>query len=234
MLDERPVAELVDRLRSSASVFITIGPYHATGSSSGLPETSRKRMPSSPACTVTSSPRSNTISDRSPRVVVDGVVVRARAGVVGEHRHADAEASRNVPEPANTYANAWRVTSTGSVLRAFGGTEMSRYDGSAAIPSTGPRLPQNSPHTTRTCVPSSSVIDGMSRRRHVLVARRRHLQRRRQVGPQLEAVHAALRIALRHLLVDDAAAGRHPLHVARAERAALPRLSPCATVPAST
>jgi hypothetical protein len=34
---------------SSARVFITIGPYHATGSSIGLPETKRKRMPSSPA-----------------------------------------------------------------------------------------------------------------------------------------------------------------------------------------
>ena len=34
---------------SSALVFITIGPYHATGSSIGLPETSRNRMPSSPA-----------------------------------------------------------------------------------------------------------------------------------------------------------------------------------------
>ena len=34
---------------SSACVFMTIGPYQATGSSIGLPETSRKRMPSSPA-----------------------------------------------------------------------------------------------------------------------------------------------------------------------------------------
>jgi len=34
---------------SCACVFITIGPYHATGSSSGFPETSRKRIPSSPA-----------------------------------------------------------------------------------------------------------------------------------------------------------------------------------------
>ena len=41
---------------SSACVFITIGPYHATGSSIGRPETSRKRMPCSPACTTTSSP----------------------------------------------------------------------------------------------------------------------------------------------------------------------------------
>ena len=50
----------------SAWVFMTIGPYHATGSRIGLPETSRKRMPSSPAWTVTSSPRSNRTSERLP------------------------------------------------------------------------------------------------------------------------------------------------------------------------
>src|SRR5229473_8303126 len=51
----------------------------------------------------------------------------------------------------------------------------------------------------------------------VLVARCRHLQRRRQVGPQLEPVHAPLRVALRHFLVENAAPGRHPLDVAGAE-----------------
>src|ERR1700730_8712641 len=49
---------------SCCCVFITIGPYHATGSSSGFPETSRKRIQSLPACTVTSSPRSKSISER--------------------------------------------------------------------------------------------------------------------------------------------------------------------------
>jgi len=34
-------------------------------------------------------------------------------------------------------------------------------------------------------------------------------------------VHTALRIALRHLLMHDAAARSHPLHVAGAERAAI-------------
>ena len=43
---------------------MTMGPYHATGSSSGLPDTKRKRIPSSPACTVTSSPRSKSTSER--------------------------------------------------------------------------------------------------------------------------------------------------------------------------
>jgi hypothetical protein len=49
--------------RSCSCVFITIGPYHATGSSIGLPETNRKRIPSSPACTAISSPRSNSTSE---------------------------------------------------------------------------------------------------------------------------------------------------------------------------
>ena len=57
--------------------------------------------------------------------------------------------------------------------------------------------------------------------RHVLVARRGHLERRRQIRPELEAVHAAGLVALRHFLVDDAAARRHPLDVAGAETAAI-------------
>ena len=84
-----------------------------------------------------------------------------------------------------------------------------------------PRLPPEAPadHAHRRAV---VVGHGGDRRRgDVLVARRGHLERGRQIGPQLEAVHPALRIALRHLLVQDAAAGRHPLHVAGAERAAV-------------
>src|SRR4029077_21233116 len=50
--------------------------------------------------------------------------------------------------------------------------------------------------------------------RNVLIARIGHLQRRGQVRPQLETVHAAVAIPLRHLLVKNAAAGGHPLHVA--------------------
>src|SRR5438445_1417300 len=49
--------------------------------------------------------------------------------------------------------------------------------------------------------------------RDVLVARPGHLQGRRQVRPELEAVHASLRVALGHLLMEDPAAGGHPLHV---------------------
>src|ERR1700753_2176176 len=59
-----PFSSSLNASRNCSCVFITIGPYHATGSSNGLPETSRNRMPSSPACTVTSSPLSKRISER--------------------------------------------------------------------------------------------------------------------------------------------------------------------------
>src|SRR5258708_33462579 len=44
-----PFSNSVKAWRSCSWVFMTMGPYQATGSSSGLPETNRKRMPFSPA-----------------------------------------------------------------------------------------------------------------------------------------------------------------------------------------
>jgi hypothetical protein len=68
---------------------------------------------------------------------------------------------------------------------------------------------------------SRSILDHRQRgRRDVLVARRRHLVARRQVDPQLEAAHQPA-LLLRHLGVDDAAARVHPLHIARAQMAAV-------------
>jgi hypothetical protein len=55
----------------------------------------------------------------------------------------------------------------------------------------------------------------------VLVARSRHLQRRGQIGPKLEAMHAAQAVTLRHLLVKDAAARCHPLHITSCQTAAV-------------
>ena len=55
---------------------------------------------------------------------------------------------------------------------------------------------------------------GNRTRRNVLVARVGHLERGRKIGPELEAVHTPLRVTLRHLLVQNAAACRHPLHIA--------------------
>ena len=65
------------------------------------------------------------------------------------------------------------------------------------------------------------VVDDLRNvlRLDVLIARLGHLQRARQVSPELEAVHPALRVTTRHLLVHDAGAGRHPLDIAGAEHA---------------
>src|SRR5579864_6170271 len=49
--------------------------------------------------------------------------------------------------------------------------------------------------------------------RNILVPWIGHLQRRGQVRPQLETVHAPMLVAFGHLLVEDATAGGHPLHV---------------------
>src|SRR5579859_500095 len=54
-----------------------------------------------------------------------------------------------------------------------------------------------------------------------LIARRGHFLRRGKIGPELEAVHASGVIALGHFLVDDAAAGGHPLDVAGGDGAAI-------------
>src|SRR2546426_210836 len=58
-------------------------------------------------------------------------------------------------------------------------------------------------------------------RQDVLVARIGHLERARKVRPQLKPVHPAALVALGHLLVQDAGARSHPLHVPGAERAAV-------------
>jgi len=53
------------------------------------------------------------------------------------------------------------------------------------------------------------------------VAGRAHLFPGREIKPQLKAVHRPVCIALRHLLMDNAAARRHPLHVAAGDDAAV-------------
>src|SRR5579864_1030167 len=85
--------------RNCSCVFITIGPYHATGSCSGLPETSRKRMPSSPACTVTSSPLSKRMRERLS--ACEGGAVSSQFTLsVGTANGPDA--LQNLPEPPKT------------------------------------------------------------------------------------------------------------------------------------
>src|SRR5262249_343500 len=49
---------------------------------------------------------------------------------------------------------------------------------------------------------------------HLLVAGVHHLVTRGKIRPELEAPHPTLAVSLRHLLMNDAASGGHPLHVA--------------------
>jgi len=99
VLRKVPSESSSNALRSSSCVFITIGPYHATGSSSGFPETRRKRTPRSPACTVTSSPRSKTTSVRSS-ADVGGFASAQPAPSVGTASGSDA--LQNFASPSNT------------------------------------------------------------------------------------------------------------------------------------
>src|ERR1017187_6768209 len=107
---------------SCSCVFITMGPYQATGSSSGFPETSRNLIPSSPAWTTTSSPLSNKINERLP-ASLGGWVSAQPTDSVGTASGLDA--LQNFPLPAKTYANEWRVVSTGSAFLRPRGTETS-------------------------------------------------------------------------------------------------------------
>src|SRR5262245_19888993 len=105
---------------------MTMGPYHATGSLSGSPDTSKNRMPSSPACTTTSSPGSN--RTREWLSASDGGAVSNHFTLsVGTVRGADA--LQNFPAPAKTYAKAFRAVAIGSVFLFPDGTETSRYIG---------------------------------------------------------------------------------------------------------
>src|SRR2546429_4789927 len=88
--------------RSSSGVFITMGPYHATGSSIGFPDTSRNRMPASPACTVTASPLSNSTSERFCTSPLPPLPWAAIGPTCSVRTAPGSEASRNVPPPSNT------------------------------------------------------------------------------------------------------------------------------------
>ena len=192
-------------------VFMTMGPYQATGSWSGFPETSRNRMPSSPACTMTSSPRSKSTSDRFS-ACAGGVVSsqptgfgghRQRAGCVAELPGARENVSKGVARGLDRKSLPPAGRHRHIEVDRVGGDPVHR----ALL---APEASADDAHLGAVIVLDHGDIP----RLHLLVARRGHFERRRKVRPQLEAVHAAGRIALGHFLVDDAAAGRHPLHVA--------------------
>ena len=85
--------------------------------------------------------------------------------------------------------------------------------------SAGPLAPATSPATTRTVAPATLRFRDR-RRLDGAVARRHHLERPRQRGPELDAVldHLARAVGERPLRMHDAAPGRHPLRAARGRR----------------
>jgi len=80
-------------------------------------------MPSSPAWTETSSPRSKSTRDRLS-ASAGGVVSADLMASVGAA--SGPEALQNFPDPAKTWAKAWRVVSTARLLLWPGGRETSR------------------------------------------------------------------------------------------------------------
>ena len=167
-------------------------------------------MPRSPAWTVISSPRSKRTSDRLPVRLADDRVTGV--GRLGEH----AARRRRVPEVAVSLEHIGEGVARGlhrqalPLARRHPDVEVARV-GRHAVHRAGlaPEAPADDPHRGAVVIGHLGDVLGHD----VLVARRRHLQLRGQVGPELEAVHPPLRIALRHFLVHDAPPRRHPLHV---------------------
>ena len=101
---------------------------------------------------------------------------------------------------------------------AAGGQREVENDRLGRRPRHGAVEPWLSPAITRTVHAIRRGDDRHARGRDVAVLRRRHLVLRGEVDPELEAGHAAF-LLLRHLRMDDAAPGGHPLHAARLEQA---------------
>ena len=202
---------------SSAFVFMTIGPYQATGSSIGLPDTSRKRMPSSPACD-----RDLVAAVEHHQRPVAGLLANERVSRRRRLLGQDAERLRRLGERARSLEHIGEGVPAGlhgqglAPARRDGDVEIARIRRDTVDRAAlAPELAADHPHAGAVVIDDLGDLD----RRDVLVAWRGHLERRGQVGPQLEAVHAAAGVALRHLLVENAAARGHPLHVAGAQLA---------------
>ena len=82
-----------------------------------------------------------------------------------------------------------------------------------------PKLPGDHAHFGAVIVNHLRDIGGGD----VLITWRCHLLARRQIAPQLKAVHLTAPVAAGHLLMQDPAAGSHPLHIACAQFAGVPK-----------
>jgi hypothetical protein len=58
---------------------------------------------------------------------------------------------------------------------------------------------------------------------NVSIAGIHHLLARGEIGPELKSIHPAAVIAFGHFLMDDPAAGRHPLNISRAYSSFVPK-----------
>ena len=168
-------------------------------------------MPSSPACTMTSSPRSKRTSERLS-------ASRRRRRIrpsdrFGRHRKRPgrvaelAAPGEHIGESMTCGLDRQCLPAAGS----YGHVEVNRI---GSNPIHRPGLP---PEASADNANVSAVIVfelRNVRRFHLLITRSSHLQRRWKVAPKLESVHPAGMITFRHLLMDDAASSGHPLDVA--------------------
>lgn len=143
---------------SSSRVFITIGPYQATGSSIGRPETRRKRILLARLhddFVAATKGDERTIAGHRP----NGIVVLDVA--LGEHagRHGRITKVALALEHIRKGVRPRVHLEVLLLARRHGHVEVSRIRGDAI---DRPFLPQNSPMITRTFVPSSSVTSAMS------------------------------------------------------------------------
>ncbi len=190
-------------------------------------------MPSGPAWTTISSPRSNRTSEwffasyfagafgSIGRLGQDGLWIRGIAESSGACEDIGEGVTRDVDLDA------------AQLVRRYGDVDDS--SGSAATPSTGPRFPQKSPTMMRAFVPSSSVTSGIGRGRYVLIARVASSLKKQAGWPTTESRACGraaspfgiswCRMPLPAVIHWTSPAVMLPL---------LPRLSPCATSPAST
>src|SRR5260370_1108221 len=155
-----------------------MGPYHATGSSSGLPDTSRNRMPSSPAWTISSSPRSNSTRERLS-ASAGGFVSAQPTRSVGTARGSGP--LPNLPFPPKTYPDPappapplpvfpgprpHHATTSGASCPPWRGSRGNPAKNSSATSVRKPPASKNgttsvllpTPHPRRKCTPAPSVV----------------------------------------------------------------------------
>ncbi len=109
--------------------------------------------------------------------------------------------------------------STGKVLRLPGGTEMSRLDGFGGNAihrsALAPEVAADDPHRGAVIVDDDGDVAGLD----VLVARASSSSARKADWPRAGSRAYDGEIAFRHFLVQDTAAGRHPLQIAGTQHA---------------